>query len=103
MPDYIRPDCGGLVTCLSCTELHAGQLPHGPAFVNHWYDPDWYRNDYLKQPKSDHNEERGTEDCADEEFETIGANEPLSFDLTDFTDARINDQSTAPSQQNLFA
>ena len=103
MPDYICPDCGGLITCLSCVEIHAAHLPHGPAFVNQFYDPDWYRNDYLKQRKSVHNKERETQDCADEEFETIGINEPLSFDLTHFSDAPINDQSTAPSQQNLFA
>jgi len=103
MPDYICPDCGGLITCLSCIEIHAGQLHKGPAFVNQSYDPDWYRNDYLKQANSDHNGERGTEDRADEELETIGANEPLSFYLTQFTDTPINGGSTVPSQRDLFA
>ena len=110
MPDYICPDCGGLVTCLSCIEIHAGQIPHGPAFVNQLYDPDWYRNDYVKQPKSDHNEERGTDDSDDEELETIGVNESLSFNLSHFTDTlelhhqhRADSQPpTAPSQQSLF-
>ncbi len=111
MPDYICPDCGGLITCLSCIEIHAGQLPHGPAFVNQFYDPDWYRNDYLKQPKSDHNEElKGTEDCDNEELETIGVNESLSFDLSHFTDTlkphrqhrAVSQPPTAPSQQSLF-
>jgi len=108
MPDYICPDCGGLITCLSCIEIHAGQLPQGPAFVNQFYDPDWYRNDYLKQSNSDHNEERGTEDCADEELETIGVNESLSFELSHFTDTLKPDHQHGPvaqapaSQQSLF-
>ncbi len=111
MPDYICPDCGGLITCLSCIEIHAGQLPQGPAFVNQFYDPDWYRNDYLNQPKSDHNEElKGTEDSDNEELETIGVNESLSFDLSHFTDAlelhqqhrADSEPPTAPSQQSLF-
>ena len=110
MPDYICPDCGRLTTCLSCIEIHAGQLPQGPAFVNQFYDPDWYRNDYLKQSNSDHNEERGTEDCADEELETIGVNESLSFELSHFTDTlephhqhtADSQPPTAPSQQSLF-
>lgn len=106
MPDYICPDCGGLVTCLSCIEIHAGQLSQGPAFVNQLYDPDWYRNDYLKQPKSDLNEERGTEDCADEELGAVGVNESLSFDLSHFTDT-LKPNHTAvsqppASQQSLF-
>src|SRR5260370_49831 len=96
MPDYICPDCGGLVTCLSCIEIHAGQLPHGLAFVNQLYDPDWYRNDYLQQPKFDHNEERGTEDSNDEELETIGVNESLSFDPSHFTDTLKPDHQHRP-------
>jgi hypothetical protein len=111
MPDYICPDCGGLVTCLSCVEIHAGHLPQGPAFVNQLYDPDWYRNDYLKQPKSDHNEERqGAEDRDDRQLETIGVNESLSFDLSHFTDTLKPDHQrravskplAAPSQKCLF-
>jgi hypothetical protein len=110
MPDYICPDCGGLITCLSCIEIHAGQLPQGPPFVNQFYDPDWYRNDYLKQSNTDHHEERGTKDCAVEELETIGLNESLSFELSHFTDTlepehqHIADSQplTAPSQQNSF-
>jgi len=111
MPDYICPDCGGLITCLSCIEIHASQLPHGPAFVNQLYDQDWYRNDYLKQAKSDHNEElKGTEDADNEELETIGVNESLSFDLSHFTDTlkprhqhrADSEPPSAPSQQSLF-
>jgi hypothetical protein len=108
MPDYICPDCGGLITCLSCIEIHAGQLPQGPPFVNKFYDPEWYRNDYLKQSNSDHKEERGTEDCADEQLETIGVNESLSFAPSHFTDTLRPDQQHGPvaqapaSQQNLF-
>src|ERR1700674_5640420 len=30
--DFICRDCGALVTCLSCLEIHAAQLPRGPAF-----------------------------------------------------------------------
>ncbi len=98
MPDYICPDCGGLITCLSCIEIHASQLPHGPAFVNQLYDQDWYRNDYLKQPKSDHNEElKGTEDSDNEELETIGVKESLSFNLSHFTDTL----ATPPTQSGL--
>jgi len=108
MPDYICPDCGGLITCLSCVELHAAYLPHGPAFVNQFHDPDSYRNDYLKQPMSNPDEERETQDCADEEFETIAANEFLSFDPSHFTDTLKPDSQhgpvaqAPPSQQSLF-
>lgn len=35
--DFKCPDCGALITCLSCAELHAAQLPRGPAFT---YDTD---------------------------------------------------------------
>jgi hypothetical protein len=31
--DFRCPDCGALVTCLSCVELHAASCFHGPAFV----------------------------------------------------------------------
>jgi len=31
--DFICRDCGALVTCLSCLEIHAAQLPRGPAFT----------------------------------------------------------------------
>ena len=89
MPDYICPNCGGLITCLSCIEMHAGQLPRGPAFVNQSYDPDWHGNDYLKEPRADHNQElEGTKDPDNEELETIGVNESLPL--------------TALSQQGLF-
>ncbi len=112
MPDYICPDCGGLITCLSCVEIHAGQIPQGPAFVNQLFDLDWYRNDYLKQPKSAHNEEpKGTEHCDNQELETVGVDESLSFEFSHFTDTLKphyqhkppqQPSSTAPSQQCLF-
>ena len=109
MPDYICPDCSGLITCLSCVEIHAAQLPHGPAFVNDLYSPDWYRNDYLKQPKSDYSYElKGNEDCDNEEVETIGVNESLSFDLSHFIDTlkprrrAVSEAPTGSSQQTLF-
>src|SRR5436190_8985472 len=31
--DFRCPDCGALVTCLSCVELQAASCFHGPAFV----------------------------------------------------------------------
>ena len=109
MPDYICPDCGRLITCLSCVEIHAAQLPHGPAFVNDLCDPDWYRNDYLKQSKSDSSEElKGNEDCDNEEVETIGVNGSLSFDLSHFIDTlkprrrAVSEAPASPSQQTLF-
>ena len=110
MPDYICPDCSGLITCLSCVEIHAAQLPHGPAFVNDLYSPDWYRNDYLKQPKSDYSYElKGNEHCDNEELETLGVNESLSFELSHFMDTlklrrrTISEAPTGPSQQTLFS
>jgi hypothetical protein len=32
--DFRCPECGELVTCLSCLEIHAATLPRGPAFLN---------------------------------------------------------------------
>lgn len=36
--DFICRDCGALVTCLSCLEIHAAQLPRGPAFTSDRYN-----------------------------------------------------------------
>lgn len=30
--DFKCPECGELVTCLSCLEIHAAELPRGPGF-----------------------------------------------------------------------
>jgi len=35
--DFRCPECGELVTCLSCLEIHAGHLPRGPAFTAEHY------------------------------------------------------------------
>lgn len=37
--DFRCPDCGALVTCLSCVEVQAGCVPHGPAFTQAQIDP----------------------------------------------------------------
>lgn len=38
--DLICRDCGALITCLSCLEIHAAQLPRGPAFTADRYTAD---------------------------------------------------------------
>lgn len=52
--DFVCRDCGALITCLSCIEVRARTLPHGPAFVNF----------HLQPPEM----------APKPEFETIGVN-----------------------------
>jgi hypothetical protein len=71
--DFICRDCGALVTCLSCLEIHAAQLPRGPAF------------------RSDRNLQTPAQTAV---FETIGVTnefemiEPGALGLTNQTDVR---------------
>lgn len=71
--DFICRECGALVTCLSCLEIRAGQLPRGPAF----------RSDRSLQPPAQTAvfETIGVTN----EFETI---EPGALGLTNQTDVR---------------
>ncbi len=72
--DFICRECGALVTCLSCLEIHAAQLPRGPAFTADRYN--------LQPPaQAPVFETIGVTN----EFETI---EPGALGLTNQTDVR---------------
>jgi hypothetical protein len=79
--DFVCRDCGALITCLSCIEVRAGTLPHGPAFVN------------LQPPDSK----------PSPTFETIGVDN--NFDLQAREPATLlpPEPSSTTHQQSLFA
>lgn len=75
--DFKCPECGALVTCLSCIEIHAAQLPKGPAFTD----------SQLQQPPPQ------------PEFETIGTTNDFELIEPPLTSVPLltNVQSLQPS------
>lgn len=78
--DFVCRDCGALITCLSCIEVHAETLPRGPAFVN--FD--------LQPPEM----------APKPEFETIGVNN--DSDLQPRETATLLPRELPQHQQSLF-
>jgi len=83
--DFICRDCGALVTCLSCLEIHAAQLPRGPAFTSDRYN--------LQPP------------AQAPVFETIGVTN--EFEIVEPSTGETNQQlppiALRETQQSLFA
>jgi hypothetical protein len=83
--DFRCPDCGELITCLSCIEIHAGSVPQGPAFINPFA--------FSSFSKS----------VAPSQVETIGVDDKFGLDGSQ-PNSIISTQPPMPShlQQSLF-
>lgn len=82
--DFTCRDCGALITCLSCLEIRAAQLPRGPAFT---------AGRYAIQPRAN-----------SPVFETIGVTN--EFEIAEPDTDELNQQplpiTVLETQQSLF-